>query len=115
MTAEDVRKLREFFDSPAGKRMLGEINKAFDVPPMSIDQPEAFWRDMDGNRIEAEAYCADPLDPLRPFPAPRPTSPPIPVDHRVSPRFVIIAAILSTIACAGVIAWFVSAALKAHS
>lgn len=113
MTPEDMRKLREFFDSPAGRRMMGEMNRAFDVRPMSCDEPVAFWRDAStGERLEVEAACVDPLDPLRAFPAPRP---PKPLARPVSPWPAIIAAILSTAAFAMLIAWYVSAALKAHS
>lgn len=112
MTPEDMRKLREFFDSPAGRRMMGELNRAFDVPPMSLDEPEAFWRDKDGNRIEAEGASAEPIDPLRPFPTPRP---PEILARPVSPWPAIIAAIIATAGFATLIAWYVSSALKAHA
>lgn len=39
MTPEDVRKLREFFDSPAGRRMMGQINRAYDLRPITDSQP----------------------------------------------------------------------------
>lgn len=117
MTPEDQAKLREFFDSPAGRRMIGEMNRAFDVPPLTERRGENFWRDhATGQPLDMEATSMDPLDPSRPFPAPRP---PKEVARLVSLRTVnivilaIIIIALSFIACASIMAWFIFDALRA--
>ena len=116
MSAEDVKAVRDFFDSPAGKAMLGEIQKSFDVPPMSCDEPEVFWRDRDGNRIEAEGACADPLDPSRPFPAPQQPSIPKEVARVTSlRRSMLITMITCTLALGSWLVWIVVETLRSHT
>lgn len=43
MTPEDVKALREFFDSPDGKRVLGQIQSSYEARSITDTQPEAFW------------------------------------------------------------------------
>ena len=122
MSEADRIALRAFFASPAGLAVLGqvaqsrissELNRAI----LDHAQPEDFWRDSaTGERLDLpsdlEAASADPLDPLRLFPAPKP---PNPLARPVSPWPFILVTILSTVACATLIAWFVASALKAHA
>lgn len=114
MTPDDVRSLREFFDSPEGKRVLGQIQASYEVRPITDQQPEAFWRPSPPGSLpyppDAEVSNETPLDASRTF---RPMF--ARQARQVSPWLFIIVVILSTAACATMIAWFVSAALKAHS
>ncbi len=109
MTPEDVRKLREFFDSPAGCSVLDQINAGYEAKPTA---PECFWRDSSGNPLpfpdDTEVSSADPINPLRPFPAPVQA----PEAHSMSWRPVIMMALVASVACAGFLGWFVSAALE---
>jgi len=111
MTSEDMRSLREFLDSPAGKTMLGQINDAFHVPPMSIDQPDDFWRPSPPSStpypLDTEISNDIPPSHSRTF---RPAH--ARLARQVSYFPIIIVTILSTAACAAMIGWFVSAALK---
>lgn len=109
MTPDDVRSLREFFDSAAGRAMLGQIQASMMPRPITSEAPEAFWRPSPPGSLpyppDAEISNEIPLDASRTFRAPF-------LARRVSPWPVIIVAVLATLGCATLIAWFVSAALK---
>ena len=114
MTPEDVRSLREFFDSAAGKAMLGQIRAGYEVRPITDSRPEAFWRPSPPGSLpyplDAEVSNEIPPDSSRTF---RPAY--AKQARRVSYWPLIIATMICTVACAGLLGWFVSAALKAHS
>lgn len=114
MTADDVRSLREFFDSPEGKRVLGQIQAGYEVRPLTDSPPDAYWRPSPPGSLpyppDAEVSNETALDASRTF---RPMF--ARQARQVSPWPFIIVVILSTGCCATIIAWFVSAALKAHS
>lgn len=114
MTPEDVKALREFFDSPGGKRVLGQIHAGYEVRPITDSQPEAFWRPSPPGSLpyppDAEVSNEIPLDATRTF---RPAY--AQQARRVSYWPLIIATMIATVTCAGLLGWFVSAALKAHA
>lgn len=111
MTPDDVRKLREFFDSPAGKRMLGQIQAAHEVRPLTgYPREEHFWRDMDGNRLEAEAASSEPLDPQRPFPRPMPLARPVSVNW-----FMLAAWLTCALSMGGLLGWIVYATIRRYT
>jgi hypothetical protein len=110
MTDADKRALREFFASPSGRDMIAELNKAFHVPIMSIDDPEAFWRDKDGNRIEAEAASSEPLDPQRPFPRPMPLARPVSVNW-----FMLAAWLACVLSMGGLLGWIIFATIRRYA
>lgn len=114
MTQKDRDELRAFFGSPEVRAALDAINRAHYSSLTAQARKEApFWRDsLTGERLEMEAACTEPLDPSRPFPAPRP---PETVARVVSPWPAVIAAILATAGFATLIAWYVSAALRSHA
>ncbi len=97
--AEDRRAMREFFATPAGRDLTRRVQAATwrPSPPSATPFPAG-----------TEAASADPLDPLRPFPAPPP------VARRASYWPLIIVTIIATGTCAGLIGWFVSRALEYH-
>ena len=44
MTPDDMRSLREFFDSPEGRRVLGQIQASYEIKPITDSKLEAHWR-----------------------------------------------------------------------
>lgn len=75
MSAEDVLNLRAFLDSPAGDAVMRQVRESYQVQPLTERRGENFWRDCATGEpipMDTEAACEDPLDPLRPFPTPRP-------------------------------------------
>lgn len=106
--------MREFFDSPAGKIVLEQIKASYAVRPLTDIQPEAFWRPSPPGSLtyplDAELSNDIAPDASRTF---RPAH--ARQARRVSHWPLIIATMISTVACAGLLGWFVSAALKAHS
>lgn len=122
MSAEDVRDLRAFLDSPAGGAVMKQVRESYQVKPLTERRGGNFWRDSaTGDPVsatyrgpgdwllppETEAESTGPLDPFRTFPAPPPPA-------RLVSLWPYIIVSICTTACAFLIGWFVAAALKAH-
>lgn len=108
MSAEDHRKLREFWATPAGRDMLARINRAYTVQPM----PEDSWRPSPIGSLPfpSDTEAANPVPP-----SDSRTFRPVYLAHRTSWWPLIIATIVATSACAILIGWFVSKALERHA
>lgn len=111
MTQSDRNKLRAYFGSPQGRQVLDEINRAYYEKMAALAREEApFWRDKDGNRIEAEAASSEPLDPQRPFPRPMPLARP------VSVNWLMLAAWLTcALSMGGLLGWIVYATIRRYT
>lgn len=116
MTPEDLRGMREFFDSPEGKRVLGQIQASMEVQPLTERRGETFWRASPPGAtpypLEVELANETAMDATRVFPAPTPTA------HRVSfwrPIIGSLIVILCTGAMAVALLRCILAAVGAHS
>jgi hypothetical protein len=115
MTDADKRALREFFASPHGLAVLGQVAQSMlssELNRALLEEPEGenFWRDMDGNRIEAEAASAEPLDPQRPFPRPMPLARPVSVNW-----FMLTAWLACVLLMGSLLGWIIFATIREYA
>lgn len=112
MTPEDVRHLREFFDSPAGAAVFDQINAGCEFRPLTERRGENFWRDSSGTPLpfpdDVEAANAVPPDFSRTF---RPVYLARPMSRW--PLIITIAVCFS--ACASALAWAVFDVIRIHA
>ena len=116
MTPDDVRSLREFFDSPEGKRVLGQIQASMEVQPLTERRGDNFWRASPPGAapypLEVELTNETPLDALKPFPKPAESE----AARRVSLNHAML---VTWICCAlglgGWLVWVVVATIRSHA
>lgn len=115
MTQADRDMMRAYFGSPEGRRTLDEINRAYYSRLAAQAREEAsFWRPSPPGSLpyppDAEVSNEIPPDSSRTF---RPAH--ARQARRVSYWPLIIAAMICTVACAGLIGLFVASALRVRA
>lgn len=118
MTRQDRDQLRAYFGSPEGRRVLDEINRVYYARHRIASLPDTFWRDsLTGERLgipdDVEAASADPINPLRTFPAP-----PTPEEvARVASlnRAMLVTWIFCTVVLGAWLVWVIATTIRSYS